>query len=55
MRLLPEMVTDISLTSADRKIVIEAKFYRDILQTNFGKETVRSAHSFTSCRPTWRT
>jgi 5-methylcytosine-specific restriction enzyme subunit McrC len=46
LRLLPVMVTDISLIAADRKIVIDAKFYRETLQRHFGKESVRSAHLY---------
>jgi 5-methylcytosine-specific restriction enzyme subunit McrC len=46
MQLLPRMMTDISLTSADRKIVIDAKFYRETLQRQFGKATVRSSHLY---------
>ena len=44
VRLLPTMLTDISLTSADRKIVIETKFYRRTLDLHFEKHSVRSTH-----------
>lgn len=43
---LPSMRTDVSLQSADRKIVIDAKYYTEVMQTNFGKDTVRSGHLY---------
>jgi 5-methylcytosine-specific restriction enzyme subunit McrC len=46
MQLLPRMITDISLTGANRKIIIDAKFYRETLQRHFGKATVHSAHLY---------
>ena len=46
MGLLPEMLTDLSLVSAKRKIVIDAKFYCETLQTYHGKASVRSGHLY---------
>ena len=36
------MTTDVTLTSAKRMIVIDAKYYRDALQTNHESRTVHS-------------
>jgi 5-methylcytosine-specific restriction enzyme subunit McrC len=43
---LPSMKTDISLEGGEREIVIDAKFYREPTQRNFGKDSVRSAHLY---------
>lgn len=43
---LPSMKTDISLTSADRKIIIDAKYYKEAMVTHFDTEKFRSAHSY---------
>jgi len=43
---LPRMRTDVSLESSSRKIVIDAKYYRVPMQSNFGKDTVRSGHLY---------
>jgi 5-methylcytosine-specific restriction endonuclease McrBC regulatory subunit McrC len=37
---LPAMRTDVSLEAAHRKIIIDAKYYRDPMQTNFGTDVV---------------
>jgi 5-methylcytosine-specific restriction enzyme subunit McrC len=46
MSFLPEMKTDVCLTSPQRKIILECKFYRDALQTNWQKRTLHSAHMY---------
>jgi 5-methylcytosine-specific restriction enzyme subunit McrC len=46
LRLLPTMRTDISLTAPGRKIVIDAKFYKETLQSHHGKPTIRSSHLY---------
>ena len=48
MKMLPKMLTDISLKSVrkKRKIVIDTKYYQEALQQNFGKFTVRSNHLY---------
>ncbi|MCP4154619.1 MAG: 5-methylcytosine-specific restriction endonuclease system specificity protein McrC [bacterium] len=46
MDLLPGMKTDISLESGTRKIIIDAKFYKQALVENFGKEILRSGHLY---------
>jgi len=43
---LPEMKTDVCLTSQARKIILDCKFYRDALQTNWQKRTLHSAHLY---------
>lgn len=43
---LPTMNTDISLTSAERKIIVDTKYYRETLQTNFGKQSIRSENLY---------
>jgi len=40
-RVLPRMQTDVSLISEDRHIVIDTKFYREALQTYYGKQSIR--------------
>lgn len=39
---LPNMQTDISLTSQNRKIVIDTKYYKEALQKYYDKESIRS-------------
>jgi 5-methylcytosine-specific restriction enzyme subunit McrC len=46
LELLPRMRTDVSLESANKKIIIDAKYYSETAQTHFGKESVRSAHLY---------
>jgi 5-methylcytosine-specific restriction enzyme subunit McrC len=46
LELLPTMRTDVYLASSDRRIVIDAKYYRAPLQTHFGNDSVRSAHLY---------
>jgi 5-methylcytosine-specific restriction enzyme subunit McrC len=44
--LLPKLQTDISLTSATRKIIIDCKFTPEATQHHYEAETLRSAHLF---------
>jgi 5-methylcytosine-specific restriction enzyme subunit McrC len=44
--LLPQMITDVSLQSTSRKIVIECKYTPEALQQNWGKLSVRSEHLY---------
>jgi 5-methylcytosine-specific restriction enzyme subunit McrC len=44
--LLPKMQTDISLTSATRKIIIDCKFTPEATQRHYEAETLRSSHLF---------
>jgi len=46
LRFLPTMKTDVTLLSARRKIIIDAKYYRDALQTNYGSRTVHSGNLY---------
>jgi len=43
---LPEMKTDISLESQKRKIIMDAKFYKDTLDTNYGKDIIHSSNLY---------
>ena len=43
---LPEMRTDVCLVSKERKIIVDCKFYRDALQTNWQKRTLHSANLY---------
>jgi 5-methylcytosine-specific restriction enzyme subunit McrC len=44
--LLPKMQTDISLTAAARKIIIDCKFTPEATQHHYEAETLRSSHLF---------
>jgi 5-methylcytosine-specific restriction enzyme subunit McrC len=44
--LLPKMQTDISLSSANRKIIIDCKFTPEATQHHYEAETLRSSHLF---------
>lgn len=43
---LPKMKTDISLDSPTRKIIIDAKYYREAMVKRYDREKFRSAHSY---------
>jgi len=43
---LPRMITDVTLESPRRLIIIDAKYYPEPMQRNFGKDSVRSAHLY---------
>lgn len=43
---LPRMLTDVSLISPNRKIIFEAKFYRETLTKNRGSEKIKSDHLY---------
>lgn len=46
LQLLPTMLTDVVLRDKQRTIVIDAKYYKETLQTHYDKETVRSLHLY---------
>lgn len=46
LRLLPSMRTDILLTSQNRKLIIDAKYYSKTLQSYFDKQTFHSGHLY---------
>lgn len=43
---LPSMHTDISLIDDNRKIIIDAKYYKEALQTHYNKESIRSGNLY---------
>ena len=43
---LPEMKTDITLEKGEKKIIIDAKFYRETLATHYDKQKVKSANLY---------
>lgn len=46
LRFLPKMTTDMTLSSSRRTIIIDAKYYRDAMQTNYGSRTVHSSNLY---------
>lgn len=46
LQFLPLMQTDITLENEDFKIIIDAKFYKETLKTNYGKEKINSANLY---------
>lgn len=43
---LPQMETDITLENEQKKIIIDAKFYREVMTINYGKEKIKSANLY---------
>jgi 5-methylcytosine-specific restriction enzyme subunit McrC len=43
---LPQMKTDISITSENRKIIIDTKYYRECLQEYYNKESIISSNLY---------
>ncbi len=46
MSYLPTMNTDISLDSPDRKIVMDAKYYREVFQSNYCSDSIHSGNLY---------
>jgi 5-methylcytosine-specific restriction enzyme subunit McrC len=46
LQFLPLMQTDITLESETSKIIIDAKFYKETLKSNYGAEKVTSANLY---------
>lgn len=46
MEFLPNMQTDITLESTDRKIIIDAKFYRETMKLHYNKERINSGNLY---------
>ena len=46
LEFLPQMKTDISITSKKRKIIIDTKYYRECLQEYYNKETIISSNLY---------
>jgi 5-methylcytosine-specific restriction enzyme subunit McrC len=46
LKLLPNMYTDVSLSSPTRKIILDAKYYAEAFQSNWGKQSFHSSHLY---------
>jgi 5-methylcytosine-specific restriction enzyme subunit McrC len=46
LKLLPNMYTDVSLTSPTRKIILDTKYYAEAFQSNWGKQSFHSSHLY---------
>lgn len=46
LKLLPNMYTDVSLSSPNRKIILDTKYYLEAFQSNWGKQSFQSAHLY---------
>ena len=46
LRLLPNMYTDVSLSSPTRKIILDTKYYAEAFQSNWGKQSFHSSHLY---------
>ncbi len=46
LRLLPAMKTDVYLRQGEKILIIDAKYYGQIMQRNFDKASLRSAHLY---------
>ena len=46
LEMLPIMLTDITLKSNDRKIIIDTKFYKDAFATRYEKENINSSNLY---------
>lgn len=44
LSLLPKMQTDITIRTASRKIIMDTKYYKDVLTQHFGTEKLRREH-----------
>ena len=44
--MLPAMQTDITLTKADKTLIVDAKYYSNALQQHYDRMTVRSQHLY---------
>ena len=43
---LPQMETDISLENEEQKVIIDAKYYRETMTTNYDKERIKSSNLY---------
>ncbi len=43
---LPQMQTDITLENANKKIIIDAKYYKETMALNYDKEKIHSSHLY---------
>ncbi len=46
LKLLPNMYTDVSLSSPTRKIILDTKYYLEAFQSNWGKQSFHSSHLY---------
>ena len=46
LRHLPNMYTDVSLSSSTRKIILDTKYYAEAFQSNWGKQSFHSSHLY---------
>ncbi len=46
MEYLPTMKTDISLDNAERMIVMDAKYYREVFQSHYGSDSIHSGNLY---------
>jgi 5-methylcytosine-specific restriction enzyme subunit McrC len=46
LKLLPNMYTDVTLSSPLRKIILDTKYYADAFQANWGKQSFHSSHLY---------
>ena len=46
LHMLPTMRTDIHLEGADRRVIIDTKYYSETLQTRYEKRSLRSEHLY---------
>ena len=46
LKLLPNMYTDVTLSSPLRKIILDTKYYADAFQSNWGKQSFHSSHLY---------
>ncbi len=46
LKLLPNMYTDVSLSSQTRKIILDTKYYAEAFQSNWGKQSFHSSHLY---------
>jgi 5-methylcytosine-specific restriction enzyme subunit McrC len=43
---LPGMITDVTLESPQRKIIVDTKYYAEAFQEHFGKRSIHSSHLY---------
>jgi len=46
LKLLPNMYTDVSLSSPTRKVILDTKYYAEAFQSNWGKQSFHSSHLY---------
>ncbi len=46
LQMLPVMITDISLISPSRKMIVDTKFYKEAFRTRFTQQKINSAHLY---------